>query len=210
MRLPTLYSFRRCPYAIRARLAILVSGMTCELREVSLANKPEAMLLASPKATVPVMVLPDGKVLDESLDIMRYALEANDPDGWLTSIDDAAMELVRVNDDAFKHHLDRYKYPDRFDGDPLPHRAAGITILRALNQRLDKHGRLIGPRDSLIDAAILPFVRQFAAVDEAWFALEPIPAVQKWLAQFLQSQAFKQVMINLPVWKEGDPETLFP
>jgi glutathione S-transferase len=210
MDLPILYSFRRCPYAIRARLAILVSGMTCELREVSLANKPEAMLNASPKATIPVMVLANGMVLEESLDIMAHALGSNDPEGWLLWVDDAAMELVRLNDEVFKDHLDRYKYPDRYVGDHLEYRAAGLAILRTYEARLSKTDRLVGPRDSLIDMAVLPFVRQFAAVDEVWFAGQNIPHVRKWLAHFLASPAFERAMVNLPVWKSGDSPTLFP
>jgi glutathione S-transferase len=210
MNLPILYSFRRCPYAIRARLAILVSGMTCELREVSLANKPEAMLLASPKATIPVMVLPDRTVLEESLDIMKYALGSNDPEGWLLGVDETTMELVRINDAVFKDHLDRYKYPDRYEGDRLQHRAAGLAILQMLEGHLEKTGKLIGLHDSLIDFAILPFVRQFAAVDEVWFASQSIPHVQSWLAQFLASPRFAQAMISLSVWKSGDGPTFFP
>jgi glutathione S-transferase len=210
MSLPILYSFRRCPYAIRARLAILVSGMRCELREISLANKPAAMLLASPKATIPVMVLPDGTVLDESLDIMRYALGFNDPDDWLAGVNAETLALVQTNDNVFKDHLDRYKYPDRYDGDPLEHRAAGLQILDALNSRLERLGNLTGPDISLVDMAILPFVRQFAAVDEAWFSRQPIGHVQHWLAQFLSSDAFQRVMINVPLWIEDDHPVHFP
>jgi glutathione S-transferase len=210
MDLPILYSFRRCPYAIRARMAILVSGMTCELREVSLANKPKAMLFASPKATIPVMVLPNGIVLDEGLDIMRHALVSHDPKGWLFGVDEQAMELVTLNDDIFKDHLDRYKYPDRYEGDYLQHRAAGLAILDMYEARLESNGKLIGPRDSFMDMAILPFVRQFAAVDEVWFAGQNIPHVQNWLSQFLSSPAFQQAMISLPVWNDQDNPTLFP
>jgi glutathione S-transferase len=135
MNLPILYSFRRCPYAIRARLAILVSGLRCELREVSLANKPEAMLIASPKATIPVMVLSNGQVLDESLDIMRHALSVRDPEGWLSGVTDETSILVTINDQTFKRHLDHYKYPDRWDDDPLVHRAAALAILAELDAR---------------------------------------------------------------------------
>ena len=122
---PILYSFRRCPYAMRARMALTVSATRCELREVRLSAKPAAMLAASPKGTVPVLVLPDGRVIDESLDIMRWALASNDPEGWLTR-DDAA--LIALNDGPFKHDLDRYKYPDRHDADPIIHRASGARL----------------------------------------------------------------------------------
>ncbi|MFT4026588.1 MAG: glutathione S-transferase N-terminal domain-containing protein, partial [Novosphingobium sp.] len=130
---PVLYSFRRCPYAMRARLALLASGTSCEIREVKLAAKPAEMLAASPKATVPVLVLPDGQVIDESLNIMRWALGRNDPLGWMERTDEAS---IAANDGAFKHHLDRYKYPERHGSDPAEHRAAGLAILAELEARL--------------------------------------------------------------------------
>jgi glutathione S-transferase len=210
MNLPILYSFRRCPYAIRARLAILVSGLRCELREVSLANKPEAMLIASPKATIPVMVLSNGQVLDESLDIMRHALSVRDPEGWLSGVTDETSILVTINDQTFKRHLDHYKYPDRWDDDPLAHRAAGLAILAELDARLARHGMLTGQTYTLSDIAILPFVRQFAAVDESWFAAQPIPHLQKWLVGFLESKLFARAMVPMPIWKVGDPPIDFP
>ena len=131
--MPILYSFRRCPYAMRARMALLVSGVPFELREVLLRDKPAAMVAASPKATVPVLVLEDGAVIDESLDIMRWALRRHDPEDWLAG-DDAA--LIARFDDRFKHHLDRYKYPDRHRADPSEHRAAGLALLGELERRL--------------------------------------------------------------------------
>ncbi len=210
MTLPILYSFRRCPYAIRARLAVLASGLVCEIREVSLANKPHEMLTASPKATIPVMVLTNGDVLEQSLDIIGYALAQNDPEGWLKGLDDDLMALVKTNDDIFKDHLDRYKYPNRYDGDPLIHQSAGLAILTQLERRMEQFGKLSGPNYCLADIAILPFVRQFAAVDENWFAAQPIPHVRHWLADFLASPMFAFAMINLPIWRTGDEITLFP
>lgn len=209
MSLATLYSFRRCPYAIRARMAILAAGLRCELREISLANKPDAMLLASPKATIPVMVLSDGTVLEESLDIMRYALGHNDPGNWLGLATDQNMDLVYANDDVFKIHLDHYKYPDKYDGDPVYHRGAALVILAKLNKRLETQKFLAGNRCSLVDVAIFPFVRQFAAVDEAWFAAQPISHLRDWLVGFLTSDAFDAAMVNVPIWKSGDPVTYF-
>jgi glutathione S-transferase len=210
MTLPVLYSFRRCPYAIRARLAIVVSGLVCELREVSLANKPADMILASPKATVPVMVLPDGAVLEQSLDIMAYALSHNDPNNWSSPSVAEAMKLVTLVDTSFKDHLDRYKYPDRYEGDAAKHRELGLAILADFDALLTKDAYLAGPKFSLIDAAILPFVRQFAAVDAHWFASQPIPHVHAWLSEFLDGELFKAAMPSQPVWKPGDPAILFP
>lgn len=211
---PVLYSFRRCPYAMRARLAIAVSGQVCALREVVLRNKPVEMLDASPKATVPVLVLTSGDVLEESYDIMKWALAANDPDGWLTptqgSVDDIDA-LVRINDGAFKHHLDRYKYPDRYDDvDPLEHRAEGVKILHALDDRIRDAGFLCGSQVSLADAAIMPFVRQFAHTDKDWFDSLDLPSLQNWLRRGLESPLFKRVMQKYPAWQTGDPEPMFP
>ena len=191
---PILFSFRRCPYAIRARLALLVSDTAFEIREVKLSDKPAELRAASPKATVPVLVLADGQVIDESLDIMRWALSRSDPEGWLGG-DDAA--LIATNDGAFKHHLDRYKYPERHDTDPAEHRAACLGILAELETRLRGAGYLCGDRRSLTDAAIVPFVRQFAAVDRGWFAAQPLPEVQRWLSGWLASPLFEQAMARL-------------
>ena len=188
---PRLYSFRRCPYAIRARLALAVSGTLVEVEEVSLRDKPAGLIAASAKATVPVLVLADGRVIDESLDIMRWALRRSDPEGWLDG-DDAA--LIETNDTIFKHHLDRAKYPERTGADPAEHRARAIEILRALDRRLTRSAWLCGPRRSLTDAALLPFVRQFAAIDRAWFGAQPLPALQRWLAAGLGSALFVEVM----------------
>jgi glutathione S-transferase len=212
--LPVLYSFRRCPYAMRARMAIAVSGQTCALREVVLRDKPMEMLEASPKATVPVLVLSAGDVLEESYDIMKWALAANDPDGWLSPTQGRLEDidaLVQVNDGAFKHHLDRYKYPNRYaDVDPLEEREKGVKILRALDDRIRDAGFLFGARVSLADAAIMPFVRQFAHTDKEWFDSLDLPNLQNWLRRGLDSPLFKRVMQKYPAWQSGDPEPLFP
>jgi glutathione S-transferase len=204
---PILYSFRRCPYAMRARLALLVSGSVCEIREVKLSAKPAELFAASPKATVPVLVLPGGSVIDESLDVMRWALQSNDPDHWLYREDGA---LIMANDGPFKAHLDRYKYPERHSSDPTAHRAAGTEILSVLEARLTAHANLCGAAMGLTDAAILPFVRQFAATDPAWFAAQPLPRVQAWLARFLASPLLEAAMVRLAPWRPGDAPTLFP
>jgi len=204
---PILYSFRRCPYAIRARLAIGASGVTVLLREVVLRDKPAAMIAASPKATVPVLVLPDGVVIDESLAIMRWSLAHHDPDGWLTRDDPA---LVAVNDGAFKHHLDRYKYADRHPADGVDHRAAATDILRALDARIARHGALVGDRPGLADMAIFPFVRQFAATDRDYFDGLRLPALRGWLDRLAESPFFATVMRRQPAWREGDAPVVFP
>lgn len=204
---PILYSFRRCPYAMRARLALAISRKRCELREVKLSAKPEAMLAASPKGTVPVLVLPDGCVIDESLDIMRWALGSSDPEGWLLR-DDAA--LIARNDGPFKHNLDRYKYPERHGSDPTAHRTSGAAFLLELDQRLADAGQLGGRERGLADAAIMPFVRQFAAVDSEWFAAQPLPHLQAWLARHVASPLFETVMIRLKPWSGDDEPVIFP
>lgn len=202
---PILYSFRRCPYAIRARSALAISGTRYGLREVELKSKPTSMLEASAKGTVPVLVLPDGRVIDESLSIMRWALERCDPEGWLAR-DDAA--LVAANDEDFKRDLDHYKYPQRYAGDPLAHRDRAMTFLRGLEERLSRNNQLVGAGRGFADAAIMPFVRQFAAVDEVWFASQPLPQLRRWLHGHLVSDLFKAVMLRVDPWSPGDPPIL--
>jgi glutathione S-transferase len=213
---PVLYSFRRCPYAMRARLALAVSGLRCELREVVLRSKPPEMLAASPKGTVPVLVLPDGQVIEQSLDIMLWALGQNDPEGWLVPQHGSManmLELVAVNDGAFKHNLDRYKYPNRYleeaanetAGDESAfaeaHRTAGAAWLSRLELMLEQHGWLFGAQACLADMALLPFVRQFAHTDAAWFAAQPWPRLQAWLAGFEASALYQGVMEKHAPWR---------
>ena len=204
MHLPVLYSFRRCPYAMRARLALQMSGLAVEHREITLKNKPAEMLHASPKGTVPVLVLTDGAVLGESLDIMRWALERSDQDGWIVQDEtgrEDARALVARNDGEFKFHLDRYKYPHRFGlTDGLAHRELARGFLDLLQARLAQHGFLAGARFGLADAAIAPFVRQFAHTDAAWFAAQSWSHLAQWLQDFEASAVFAQVMEKHPVW----------
>ncbi|MYN14135.1 glutathione S-transferase [Pusillimonas sp. TS35] len=270
--LPILYSFRRCPYAMRARLALAASGVACELREVVLRNKPRAMLQASPKGTVPVLVLSapgQPEVIDESLDIMRWALAQADPLGWLTPEQEdvsAMLALIAQCDGPFKHHLDRYKYPDRYlasardavlsppgsaePGVAMPapngaaecrlgddtaagrcdvaaadaprsnaredlleysarHRDAAALWLDALGRRLDA-GYLFGSRPALADMAILPFVRQFAHVDDAWFAGRVPANVLRWLEGWENGPLFAAVMPKFAPWCEGEVGVAFP
>lgn len=195
---PILFTFRRCPYAIRARLAVKVSGVEVEMHEVSLRNKPQAMLDLSPKGTVPVLALADGAVLEQSLDIMYWALAHSDPEQWLSTDSDMmrqAQELIAQNDGAFKGFLDRYKYPERFPEHPAAHyRAQGEAILAQLDARIAAHGCLNGNKRSLADMAIFPFVRQFAAVDPAWFHASRYKSLAGWLDGLLASPLFESVM----------------
>ncbi len=206
---PLLYSFRRCPYAMRARMALLISQTPVRLREVVLRDKPEEMIAASPKATVPVLVLPDGQVIDESLAIMRWALERNDPQGWLQGNAEETA-LIAEADGPFKDHLDRYKYPSRYDNvDPLEHRAGGLVFLEKLDGLIQPSGQLLGAKPTLADHAIFPFVRQFANNDRIWFDSLPLPALQKWLGDHLASPLFATTMQKFPQWKNGDEEPVF-
>ena len=198
--LPILYSFRRCPYAMRARMALLISGTDVELREVVLRDKPEAMIAASPKATVPVLVLPDGTVIDESIDIMRWALARHDPEDWL-GCDDAA--IVEANDGPFKYHLDRYKYPGRHGSDPVEHRDAGLAILRGLEALLQEHADLCRKTRSFADIAVMPFVRQFAATDTGWFEAQDLPRLREWLARHAGSALLERAMVRVAPWESG-------
>lgn len=207
--LPVLYSFRRCPYAMRARLALSVAGVRCELREVVLKEKPPEMLAASPKATVPVLVLPDGQVLDESLAIMDYALSRHDPEQWRPTQNEVQKEaqsrvLIERNDGPFKQALDRYKYSTRFaDADPLQERAKAAQILADLDRRLQTTAYLVDEQRRYADVACAPFVRQFAFADKAWFDEQPWPALQRWLEDFLGWERFAEVMRKHAPWRAG-------
>jgi glutathione S-transferase len=187
---------------MRARMALWVAGVGVELREVKLAAKPPELLAASPKGTVPVLVLEDGRVIDQSLDIMRWALAQDDPEGWLAG-DDAA--LIATNDGPFKHHLDRAKYPGRYEEDSeADHRAEALALLAPLEAQLADAPWLGGATRGFTDIALLPFIRQFAAIDPAWFAAQPLPRLQAWLEQLLASELFARVMGKYAPWQAGD------
>jgi glutathione S-transferase len=213
MRLPLLYSYRRCPYAMRARMALLLARREFEVVDISLRNKPAAMLALSPKGTVPVLHLPDGRALDESWDIMRWALASADADGcWQRAQSAENLAFLRRNDGDFKQHLDRYKYPER-DLERYRDQAhkreaaradAVAALLLPLEAALQRQPHLGGATACATDLAIFPFVRQFAAVDPAWFAAQPLPAVQAWLAQWLGSELFGACMVKvLPAAASG-------
>ncbi len=207
--LPVLYSFRRCPYAMRARMALTISRTPVRLREVLLKDKPEDMIAASSKGTVPVLI-ENGEVIDESFAVMRWALEKNDPEGWLNE-DDAAAPLITEADGPFKHHLDRYKYATRYeDAKPEEHRSEAMKFIDKLETRLENQAYLCGDKRRLADIAIFPFIRQFRIADVVWFDAAPIPKVQKWLSGLMASDLFTSVMRKYPVWKETNEEFLFP
>ena len=210
---PVLYSFRRCPYAMRARLAIRAAGVEVRLREVVLRHKPAELLALSPKATVPVLQLPDGLVLEQSLDIMRWALARNaDPHGWLRAAEDTETQaLVDTNDGPFKQLLDRYKYASRHTERTAEgwRDEAVAACLAPLEDRLARSRFLLRDTPCLADMAILPFVRQFAAVDADWFAGAPLPHLRAWWQGLVATPLFESVMHKYAPWQPGDPDVSF-
>ena len=208
--LPILYSFRRCPYAMRARMAIAVSGITVSLREVLLKDKPPELLAASPKGTVPVLVLPDGGVIEESLAIMRWALNANDPQGWLQGAEEES-EWIQACDSEFKHWLDRYKYADRYPEHPATtYREKAETLLVKVEGTLSNSSGITGDTPSVVDVALFPFIRQFAGVDPEWWREGPYPLTRRWLEKWLDGELFLVTMQKYSQWKSGNSGEIFP
>ena len=217
--LPILYSFRRCPYAIRTRMVLSLCGVKCELREVVLRAKPEEMIKASPKATVPVLICVNGTVLEESLDIMHWALQQADPARLLEpefANKDQMNALIAKNDTSFKHHLDRYKYANRYESAEevdlyrRQHREAAMQFLIELETLLKNSEYLFGSRLSLADVAISPFVRQFANTDWDWFSSQPIPNLIAWLKEIVNSELFLMCMKKFPPWQSETKGVCFP
>ena len=208
--LPIVYSFRRCPYAMRARIAMARAGSGARLREVVLRDKPEAMLDVSPKGTVPVLVLPSGEVIDESLDVMLWALSQDDPDSWLADRDNCLAWIER-SDHEFKGWLDKYKYANRHP-EQTEHwyREQGEQFIQAMESQLSTHDWLGGSHCRLCDVAVFPFVRQFAGVDPKWWQDAPYPSTRAWLDRWLADPLFTSVMRKYPQWHPGDQEPLFP
>ena len=202
--IPILYSFRRCPYAIRARMALNYAAIPVALREILLRDKPRSMLRASAKGTVPVLILPNGNVIDESVDVMYWALDQSDPDCWSRgALETGTQALLEENDHVFKVQLDRYKYADRHPEHPQSYyRAEAVRFLVRLEQGLKLHRYLLDDQITFADVAIFPFVRQFALVDKPWFDQAPYPKLQVWLQSFLDSALFLNVMTKHPVWRE--------
>ena len=203
---PVLYSFRRCPYAIRARMAIASADIRCELREVKLSDKPGEMLRLSPKGTVPVLQLPDGKVIDESLEVMYWALQQNDPGSWLRLDPDSANTLIQKNDGEFKLNLDRYKYHVRYpENSQLFYRQAAEEFLQLIEEALVSHNSkgLLQDKITLADIAIFPFIRQFSRVDYDWFRSSDYHLTLAWLDKIEGSTLFKKVMFKYEPWQAG-------
>ncbi len=217
---PILYSFRRCPYAMRARMALYSSGQICELREIVLSNKPDHLVEMSAKATVPVLIDTDGSVIDESLDIMLWALRQNDPSNLLPIASASRAEMLAIIakiDGPFKHHLDRYKYGSRFvyenekNGVSIEgHRSAAMGVLAELDERLKARDFLLSDSRGFADIAIAPFVRQFANTDRAWFDDQRCPNLHRWLNEFLASELFDACMEKYKPWESETSGVLFP
>jgi len=212
VKLPILYSFRRCPYAMRARLAMAIAEQTCELREIKLKARPKELFAASAKGTVPVLVLADGTVLEESLDIMKWALAQHDPQQWLPQgAEDAAEtdELIAACDGDFKVHLDGTKYAARGESEERDrHRVLASEFLMTLDERLEATSCLMGESPGLADMALVPFVRQFAFIDPEWFAKQPWPHLSAWLDGFVGSALHERVMQKYLVWMPEFPGVL--
>jgi len=202
-KLPILYSYRRCPYAMRARMALKYSGIDVEIREISLRDKPRSMLNVSPKGTVPVLVLPDGSVLEESLDIMRWALQQGDVHGWLRADSAMTAQLIAENDGNFKNALDKYKYAIRFPEQSADdYRGEGEQFLHKLESLLSTSRYLMKDQITLADIAIFPFIRQFSGVDTAWFETAPYPNLRTWLQGLVASELFLSIMEKQPTYIE--------
>jgi len=204
-----LYSFLRCPYAMRARMALMLNQVTVEIREIILKHKPPSMLLASPKGTVPVLIN-EGNVIDESRDIIDFSISQSQSPAFELP-NEQQLALIDTNDNEFKSNLDRYKYHDRFvEKTQQQHRQAGEVFLQQLEDKLTNSLYLFGDKFSYADIAIFPFIRQFAHVDKSWFEQADYPHLQRWLNAFLISPAFVTVMQKLPLWQEGDVAIYFP
>ncbi len=217
--LPILWSFRRCPYAMRARLAIKISGVAVHLREIILRDKPDAFISDSPSATVPALKLCDSSVIDESIDIMYWALAQNDPDGWcapLSRSPEEAKAFLSNLDGGFKASLDRYKYANRFGGNiqdgeeqALAHRQKGAVFLQDIDDRLRHAPHLSGDRGGFLDFAALPFIRQFRNTDADWFDAQDWPHLHPWLGHFMTSPLFASIMEKYQPWQSGEGGIIF-
>ncbi|MGC6536146.1 MAG: glutathione S-transferase [Candidatus Puniceispirillaceae bacterium] len=210
---PVLWSFRRCPYAMRARLAIKAAAIDVHLREILLRDKPEPFIKASAKATVPVLVLADGSVIDQSLDIMFWALKQSDPQGWLHiwhDDRDAVQAHFDSLDNDFKHHLDRYKYATRYQGaDAELHRMKGAEWLSGWDAKLAEQPALSGDNQGIVDFGTLPFIRQFRIADPKWFDAQDWPYLHRWLNDFLDSDRFAAIMEKYEPWKQTKADIAF-
>lgn len=216
--LPILYSLRNCPFAMRARLALFKAKQNVILRDVVLSNKPQAMLDASPKATVPVLVLKDNNVLEESLDIMLWAFNQADPHNFLhknaceneENKNIEMMSLIAQFDEEFKTCLENYKCAKRYhESNLIECRQACEVHINNLEQRLTQHQFLISENESLADIALLPFIRQFARIERQWYLQSPYPHLKAWLNSYLQSAMFTKVMAKYPLWEKHQEAIIF-
>ena len=210
-KIPILFSFRRCPYAMRARIAIKLCDLECEIREINLKSKNKEFLKLSPKGTVPVLVLPDDKIIEESIDIVHWAIKTNDP--YNLKLDNPNkynedIKLIRIFDGEFKYHLDRYKYDTRFkDAKREEHKYKARDLLVNLNDRLEEKKWLNGDNVSLSDISILPFIRQYRIADIKWFDEQlELPNINRWLDNFLNSKTLNNVMKKYKIWETTDPK----
>ena len=215
MEKPILYSFKRCPYAMRARMAIFLTDIQCELREVHLKNKPQSMLDLSPKGTVPVLQIDAYKVIDESLEIVEWALSINDifkKNKILPDQEVLTKDLISLFDDEFKFHLDRYKYSVRYqDANPIQSRSKCLEILNKIENSISNSNWFFGDSVNKLDICILPFIRQFRIADPEWFdSLNEIHQVKSWLKHFLKSPLLLNIMNKNDPWQEGDQALIFP
>ena len=208
-KIPILFSFRRCPYAMRARIAINLCDLECEIREINLKLKNKEFLELSPKGTVPVLVLPDNKIIEESMDIIHWAISNNDPYNLKLKnleIYNKDMDLISIFDNEFKYHLDRYKYNSRYKGiNKEEHKYKARDLLVNLNNSLKEKQWLNGENISISDISILPFIRQYRIADIKWFdeKLE-LPNINRWLDKFLNSKIFNNIMKKYKIWETTD------
>jgi glutathione S-transferase len=214
MSLPVLYSLRNCPYAMRARIAIFKAKQTVILRDIVLSNKPKEMIMASPKATVPVVVLPNGTVIEESFDVMLWAFAESDPDDLLhsenTQLLTVMLDLITTFDQDFKACLEQYKCAKRYRENNISEcRAVCEQFIQTLETRLTDHVFLMSDKESIADIALLPFIRQFARVERQWYLQSPYPKVRQWLNNYLQSPMFTKVMAKYPLWLDDHELVLF-
>lgn len=211
MNTPVLYTFRRCPYCMRAHMALKKSGIKVELREVKLSDMPTEALTVSAKATVPLLVFADGTFLDESWDIVKWALQQNDPDLWMGKDNEFLLDtemLVETNDFSFKEDLDHYKYADRYpEKTQQQYREACEEYIEELEELLDEHVYLLSDDISVADISVFSFVRQFSMVDEAWFEQAPYPKVRAWLHKIVDTELFQIIFRKHKLWDNTDPVT---
>ena len=212
MTLPVLYSFRRCPYAMRARMALILTSHTCELREILLTDKPDSMLEISPKGTVPVLQL-EGRIIDESMDIIKWAIKSGSEKMHILSEDEEAMSdsLIQLFDSKFKYHLDRYKYSSRYQTLKEEHQEKCLEILNSLEQKISDQPWIFGKLVSLLDISILPFIRQCKIANPAWFKSQKFKRVISLLEHFESSELFNKAMEEFELWDPKKSKVLiFP